>query len=56
MLQRINRAGGMFPGAETLSDDALRAQFAEGNIGMIMGSGSFDVGVLYDQFPAKVPW
>jgi multiple sugar transport system substrate-binding protein len=56
MIQRINRAGGMFPGAETLSDDVLRAQFAEGNIGMIMGSGSFNVGVLYDQFPSKVPW
>jgi multiple sugar transport system substrate-binding protein len=55
MINRIRQGGGMFPGMENLDDDTLRAQFAEGNIGMIFG-GSWNVGVLYDQFPAKIPW
>jgi multiple sugar transport system substrate-binding protein len=54
-LNTIRKGGGMFPGIETLDDDTLRAQFSEGNVGMIIG-GSWNVGVLYDQFPAKFDW
>ncbi|GHT78921.1 hypothetical protein FACS1894130_06410 [Spirochaetia bacterium] len=55
MFQRINVGGGTFPGIETLDDDTYRAQFAEGNIAFCFG-GSWNVGVLYDQFPAKMDW
>ena len=47
--------GDMFPGYETMDDDTKRAQFAEGNIGMIPVF-SPDVGVLTTQFPAKYEW
>lgn len=43
------------PGAETIDNDVARARFAEGGIGMKIGF-SFDVGVLNDQFPAKIDW
>jgi len=56
MYQRIREAGAMFPGMESLDDDTGRAQFAEGNIGIILVNPSFNVGVLYDQFPAKMEW
>lgn len=44
-----------FPGAESLDNDASRAQFAEGRIGMYIGA-SWDVGVLSSQFNAKCDW
>jgi len=47
--------GSMFPGFEGLDADMMRARFAEGNIGMIMGA-SFDCGVYNTQFPAKMDW
>ena len=47
--------GSLFPGCATLDNDTLRAQFANGNIAMYIG-GSYDVGVLYNQFPAKDNW
>jgi multiple sugar transport system substrate-binding protein len=47
--------GSMFPGTALLTNDALRAQFAEGHIGMFMGE-FWDVAVLTDQFPAKCDW
>jgi multiple sugar transport system substrate-binding protein len=56
MINRITAAGGMFPGIENLNDDSFRAQFAEGNIGFILINPSYNVGVLYDQFPAKIDW
>jgi ABC-type glycerol-3-phosphate transport system substrate-binding protein len=56
MYQRIINAGAMFPGMENLDDDTARAQFAEGNILFILVNPSFNVGVLYDQFPAKMEW
>lgn len=43
------------PGAEGLENDAARARFAEGNIGMKFAV-SWDVGVLNDQFVAKCDW
>ena len=56
MYQRLHSAGAMFPGMENLDDDTARAQFAEGNIGFILVNPSFNVGVLYDQYPAKMEW
>ncbi|MDR1900950.1 MAG: extracellular solute-binding protein [Treponema sp.] len=56
MINRITKAGGMYPGIENLNDDTFRAQFAEGNIGFILVNPSYNVGVLYDQFPAKIDW
>jgi multiple sugar transport system substrate-binding protein len=56
MVNRITRAGGMYPGIESLDDDTFRAQFAEGNIGLMLVCPSYNVGVLYDQFPAKIEW
>jgi ABC-type glycerol-3-phosphate transport system substrate-binding protein len=56
MIQRITAGGGMYPGIESLDDDTFRAQFSEGNIGFIFMSPSYNVGVLYDQFPAKIEW
>lgn len=55
MFMGIKEDGSYFPGAEGLEDDPARAQFAEGGIGMKF-SGSYDVGVLNDQFPAKIDW
>ena len=50
MLSRIRNAGAVFPGMESLTDDQLRAQFAAGKVGFILGA-SWNVGVFYDQFP-----
>jgi multiple sugar transport system substrate-binding protein len=47
--------GSVFPGYEGLDADAVRAQFAEGRIGMIPGA-SFDISVYNDQFPASCNW
>lgn len=44
-----------FPGSESLDNDTLRLQFAEGNIGMFLGC-TWDVGVLTEQFPARCDW
>lgn len=44
-----------FPGEEGMDNDQARALFAEGGIGMKLGV-SWDVGVLNDQFPAKIDW
>ena len=47
--------GSVYPGAETLDNDAARARFAEGGIGMKI-SASYDVAVFNTQFPAKFDW
>ncbi len=54
-MMRMIDNGDMFPGYETMDDDTKRAQFAEGNIGMIPVF-SPDVGGLTTQFPAKHEW
>ncbi|MDR2900097.1 MAG: extracellular solute-binding protein [Treponema sp.] len=56
MYQRMYQAGALFPGIESLDDDTARAQFSEGNIAFVMENPSFNVGVFYDQFPAKMEW
>lgn len=47
--------GSMLPGVESLDIDPLRAQFAEGKIGMYL-SYSSEPGVYKNQFPAKIKW
>jgi multiple sugar transport system substrate-binding protein len=47
--------GSALPGMESLDIDPLRAQFAEGKIGMYM-SFSSEPGVYKNQFPAKIDW
>lgn len=47
--------GSMLPGSESLDIDPLRAQFAEGNIGMYF-SFSVEPGVYKDQFPTDIKW
>lgn len=54
-LITIRDDGSYYPGAENIENDAARARFAEGNIGMKFGV-TWDVGVLNDQFPAKFDW
>lgn len=55
LILDLQEDGSLFPGAATLTNDALRAQFAQGRIGMFMGE-AWDVGVLIDQFSAKCDW
>lgn len=47
--------GSVYPGEQGLDNDAARARFAEGNIGMKM-TASWDIAVWNDQFPAKCDW
>lgn len=47
--------GSTLPGMEALDIDPLRAQFAEGKIGMYL-SYSSEPGVYKNQFPAKINW
>ena len=55
LLLKLDADGSLFPGTAVLTNDALRAQFAQGRIGMFMGE-AWDVGVLNYQFPAKFDW
>jgi multiple sugar transport system substrate-binding protein len=52
---QMRKDGSLFPGILQLPYDPPRAQFAEGNIGMYFAA-SWDVGVLTEQFPAKIEW
>jgi len=54
-LLNVKKDGSCFPGAEGLDNDAARAQFAEGRVGMMFGA-SWDVGVFNEQFVAKCDW
>lgn len=55
MWKGIQDDGSMFPGILNMDDDAARAQFAQGKIGMRVGA-SYDCAVLTDQFPAVCDW
>ena len=52
---QMREDGSLYPGAETLDNDAARARFAEGSIGMMM-TVQGDCAVWNDQFPAKGDW
>lgn len=54
-LMDIKKDGSYYPGVEGLDNDPARARFAEGGIGM-KTAGSYDYGVLTEQFPAKINW
>lgn len=54
-FKKMKDDGSMLPGVESLDIDPLRAQFAEGKIGMYL-SYSAEVGVYSSQFPAKIRW
>jgi multiple sugar transport system substrate-binding protein len=54
-LQQMVADGSVLPGASGMDADAMRAQFAEGRVGML-AAVSFDVGVYNEQFPAKCNW
>lgn len=47
--------GSTFPGTASMKIDPIRAQFAEGNVG-IHGNASQEAGVLTEQFPMKGTW
>jgi len=51
----MQEEGTLFPGGLQLNNDPARAQFSEGNVGMMIAA-SWDVGVFNDQFPAKIEW
>lgn len=53
MVKQLRDDNSLFPGAEGLDNDTARAQFAEGNVGM-MFAVSWDVAVFNDQFPVKI--
>ena len=52
---QMKEEGSLYPAMESLDNDAARARFAEGNIGMMM-TVSWDCSVWNDQFPAKCDW
>ena len=55
LFQQMITEGIVFPGAETLDNDGVRAQFAAGRIG-IMPSVSWDCAAINDQFQATCDW
>jgi multiple sugar transport system substrate-binding protein len=57
LFRRMYAEGLMFPGTEGMEIDMVRAQFAEGKIGMYC-NGSWEVGIFASngQFPAKQDW
>lgn len=54
-IMQIKADGSYFPGADGIDNDTARSRFALGGIGM-KTAGSYDYGVLTDQFPAKIDW
>lgn len=54
-IDQIVADGSAFPGFEALDADAIRAQFAAGNVGII-GAASFDCPVYTSNFPATCNW
>lgn len=51
----VNKEGSIFPGVGNYDNDMIRAQFSEGNVG-ILSAATWDIGVFNDQFPAKIDW
>lgn len=54
-LHQIKTDGSMLPGAESLDVDPLRAQFAQGKIGMYFNH-SVEPSVYQSQFPTEINW
>ncbi|MDQ0061494.1 ABC transporter substrate-binding protein [Paenibacillus harenae] len=54
-FHQMSANGSVLPGSEALDMDPMRAQFAEGKIGMYI-SYSTEPGVYHTQFPPKIRW
>lgn len=54
-LRQMMEDGSMLPGVESLDIDPLRAQFAQGKIGMYFNH-SGEPGVYKEQFPTEIDW
>lgn len=54
-LRQMMVDGSMLPGVESLDIDPLRAQFAQGKIGMYFNH-SGEPGVYKEQFPTEIKW
>lgn len=54
-FRQMSADGSVLPGSESLDMDPMRAQFAEGKIGMYI-SYSTEPGVYNTQFPPKIRW
>lgn len=54
-LRQIKEDGSLIPGAESLDIDPLRAQFAQGKIGMYVNHSS-EPSVYQSQFPTDIRW
>ena len=54
-ILEMKKEGSLFPGASSMKNDSARAQFAEGNIGMMYAS-SWDPSMLFYTYPAKCDW
>ena len=54
-VMTIRENGWYVPGAESLNNDAARARFSAGKVGMKMAQ-SFDYAVYTEQFPAQIEW
>lgn len=55
LYQRMYEEKVLFPSPTSIDNDMVRAQFASGNIGMLMAV-SWDVAVFNDQFPVSDDW
>lgn len=55
LFRKMIEEGIAFPGAESLDNDGIRAQFAAGKIG-ILPSASWDCAAINDQFRAVCDW
>ncbi|BBH22320.1 ABC transporter substrate-binding protein [Paenibacillus baekrokdamisoli] len=54
-IKELNENGGVFPGMENMKSNQAMAQFADGNIGMMIAS-SWQASLLFDQFSPKSDW
>jgi multiple sugar transport system substrate-binding protein len=54
-IKELNENGGVFPGMENMKSSQAMAQFADGNVGMMIAS-SWQASLLFDQFSPKSDW
>lgn len=54
-ITELNKNGAVFPGMENMKSSQAMAQFADGNIGMMITS-SWQASLLFDQFSPKSDW
>ncbi|WP_138756440.1 ABC transporter substrate-binding protein [Paenibacillus sinopodophylli] len=54
-IGELNKTGGFFPGMENMKTSQAMAQFADGNIGMMIVA-SWQASLLFDSFAPKISW